>query len=112
MSEKAVCQVCGEPMPPGEEMFNFHGYSGPCPKPPLPKPKPLVKFYRESNGDVTVEIKNGWGELQAKETIEQGHWISNVLNMSSFGERPGDYHAWLKHHAGEKDILEGQRGGY
>lgn len=24
-------------MPPGEEMFNFHGYSGPCPKPPLPK---------------------------------------------------------------------------
>jgi hypothetical protein len=21
-------------MPPGEEMFKFHGYSGPCPKPP------------------------------------------------------------------------------
>lgn len=22
-------------MPQGEEMFNYHGYSGPCPKPPL-----------------------------------------------------------------------------
>lgn len=29
------CQLCGEPMPEGEEMFNYHGYSGPCPKPPL-----------------------------------------------------------------------------
>ncbi len=37
MSEIARCQLCGEPMPPGEEVFNFHGYSGPCPKPPLPK---------------------------------------------------------------------------
>ena len=36
MSE-SKCQLCGEPMPPGEEMFNFHGYSGPCPNPPLPK---------------------------------------------------------------------------
>ena len=31
------CHLCGEPMPQGEEMFNYHGYSGPCPKPPLPK---------------------------------------------------------------------------
>jgi hypothetical protein len=38
MNEPAKCQVCGEPMPPGEEMFNYHGYSGPCPKPPLTKP--------------------------------------------------------------------------
>ena len=29
------CEICGEPMPPGEEVFKFHGYSGPCPKPPL-----------------------------------------------------------------------------
>lgn len=29
--EIAVCEICGEPMPPGEEMFNYHGYSGPCP---------------------------------------------------------------------------------
>src|SRR5665811_61373 len=32
------CEVCGEPMPAGEEMFKYHGYSGDCPKPPLPRP--------------------------------------------------------------------------
>ena len=32
----SACELCGEPMPPGEEMFKYHGYSGPCPKPPLP----------------------------------------------------------------------------
>lgn len=38
---KPICRLCGEPMPPGEEMFYYHGYSGPCPKPPLSaKPKP------------------------------------------------------------------------
>lgn len=31
------CEICGEPMPEGESMFKFHGFSGPCPKPPLPK---------------------------------------------------------------------------
>lgn len=35
MSKEPVCELCGEPMPPGETMFKFHGYSGPCPKPPL-----------------------------------------------------------------------------
>jgi hypothetical protein len=29
--EPAVCELCGKPMPPGEEMFKYHGYSGPCP---------------------------------------------------------------------------------
>lgn len=28
------CELCGEPMPAGEEMFKFHGFSGDCPKPP------------------------------------------------------------------------------
>jgi hypothetical protein len=37
MNEQAVCALCGEPMPEGEEVFNYHGYSGPCPKPPKPK---------------------------------------------------------------------------
>ncbi len=34
----ARCTICGEPMPEGESMFKFHGYSGPCPKPPLLEP--------------------------------------------------------------------------
>lgn len=40
LPDKAVCELCGEPMPAGEEMFQFHGYSGPCPKPPLRAPRP------------------------------------------------------------------------
>ena len=35
MTDIARCSLCGEPMPEGETMFKFHGYSGPCPKPPL-----------------------------------------------------------------------------
>jgi len=38
--DKPRCELCGEPMPDGEEMFKFHGYSGPCPKEPLPKAVP------------------------------------------------------------------------
>lgn len=43
MSDAAKCELCGEPMPPGEEMFKFHGYSGKCPKPPLPRPPSEIK---------------------------------------------------------------------
>lgn len=32
-----VCELCGEPMPAGEEMFKYHGLSGDCPKPPRPR---------------------------------------------------------------------------
>jgi hypothetical protein len=38
MNETPKCELCGEPMPKGEEMFKFHGYSGPCPKPAQPTP--------------------------------------------------------------------------
>lgn len=41
------CELCGESMPPGEEVFKFHGYSGPCPKPPLPKPETEVDRLRK-----------------------------------------------------------------
>ena len=44
MSETAKCAICGEPMPPGEEMFKYHGYSGDCPKPPMPKPPAKQKI--------------------------------------------------------------------
>jgi hypothetical protein len=32
-------------MPPGEEMFKYHGYSGGCPKPPLPRPQQVMIGY-------------------------------------------------------------------
>lgn len=37
MNEKATCTLCGHPMPAGEEMFKFHGYSCECPSPPVSK---------------------------------------------------------------------------
>jgi hypothetical protein len=38
----ATCVLCGDPMPRGEEMFKYHGYSGPCPKPPLTGAQPSL----------------------------------------------------------------------
>lgn len=55
----AKCSLCGEPMQPGEEMFKFHGSLGPCPKPPLPKPKTVVAEYthRETDGAFWIDVK-------------------------------------------------------
>lgn len=36
MSDPAICELCGDPMPEGEQMFKYHGYSGPCSKKPGP----------------------------------------------------------------------------
>lgn len=56
MSERAICELCGDPMPEGEEMFKFHGYSGPCPKPPksdVPESNALKNFH----ADILAAIK-------------------------------------------------------
>ena len=56
-------------MPEGEEMFKYHGYSGPCPKPPLQKPtiEALVEYiHRETDGKFWLDIrcnKELWGEI-------------------------------------------------
>lgn len=42
MDEVSRCELCGEPMPPGEEIFKYHGYSGSCPKPPLRTPDEIT----------------------------------------------------------------------
>lgn len=55
------CTLCGEPMPAGEEMFQFHGYSGPCPKPPLSKlmQKVVVEYalHKDRDGGWHFSIK-------------------------------------------------------
>ena len=65
MTEQATCTICGEPMPPGEEMFKFHGYSGPCPKPPL-APAPLRQDFKayldECIGDFADDPGISWDE--------------------------------------------------
>jgi hypothetical protein len=60
MKKKAFCKACGEPMPEGEEMFTYHGYSGPCPKPALEKPKLLAAiqyFARDNDGKFWLDIQ-------------------------------------------------------
>lgn len=55
----ANCTLCGEPMQPGEEMFKFHGSLGPCPKPPLDKPKvmSIVEYmHRNEDGRYWLDI--------------------------------------------------------
>lgn len=56
---EARCTICGEPMEEAESMFKFHGSLGPCPKPPLPKPKldALVEYlHREADGKFWLDI--------------------------------------------------------
>jgi hypothetical protein len=50
-------------MPDGEEMFKFHGNSGVCPKPPLPRcdgaEEVKALFKRVTGVDVNVRCQNG-----------------------------------------------------
>ena len=52
MSDVAKCELCGEPMPEGEEMFNYHGYSGPCPKPHLSEKAQQISDYERGQRDI------------------------------------------------------------
>ena len=72
-----------------------------------------VTIFKTSDGqypltDVAPEDSN----IAFAQALDDGSWCSVVLSMSSFGERPGDWHAWMRHHKGEEDLLEGKRGGY
>lgn len=66
----AKCELCGEPLPAGEEMFRFHGYSGDCPKPPLPR-KPtvadLVKNWRNKATESREEADHLHATLESEE---------------------------------------------
>lgn len=60
------CELCGEPMPPGEEMFKYHGHSGNCPKPPLPKPtrEHIEQFFAYEHLPASLqEVSKPFGEL-------------------------------------------------
>lgn len=69
MTEQPKCQICGEPMPPGEDMFKFHGYSGPCPKPPLPKVRPA--WIDAAAKECAERVLVGEGEKAFAEIIER-----------------------------------------
>lgn len=63
------CEICGEPMPEGEEMFKFHGMSGPCPKPPLSKiERRCVVEY-----DLQQRRDNSWWIAVTRDRSEENH---------------------------------------
>ncbi len=69
-----LCELCGEPMPEGEEMFKFHGYSGMCPKPPLPKRGPqthLGKLLEALVQSVASRDPRAFKEVDITKAIEQ-----------------------------------------
>lgn len=69
MNDKPKCALCGEPMPAGEEMFKHHGYSGNCPKPPLP-PKPQLLASTDAVGWLR-SLKNSTDNEQYYEIAQQ-----------------------------------------
>lgn len=71
MSESANCTICGEPMPEGETMFKFHGYSGPCPKPPLLQPHQQRVVAEKSELDKkATDLSNFIGTSPIFETLD------------------------------------------
>jgi len=67
------CELCGEPMIEGEEMFKYHGLSGPCPKPPLPSTERHIIAYET----VRAGCKNiipAWDSLEP--------WIRDAVKVA------------------------------
>jgi len=91
MSKDHKCALCGEPMPEGETMFKYHGYSGPCPAPPLKKgqldpagvPKePLSVLEREALTLLgKVQMLDGGSLVKLPMELRMG--IDAVLTMAS-----------------------------
>jgi len=86
MEEKAKCEICGEPMPEGEESFKYHGYSGPCPKPPLPKSTEMPDSDRKWVDALKPYIGGGIvpfytlpdGSVDAQKTIDSFCMLNDV----------------------------------
>lgn len=84
----ARCQLCGEPMPPGEEMFKYHGFSCDCPKPSLAKTEVMVEYiFRDMrNGEFWIDIKvqrQPWcqiGPFASEAERQRAH--DDLLNMT------------------------------
>lgn len=78
-------------MPPGEQMFKFHGYSGPCPKPALS----------------TLLSKAVIG-YRVVERREAGYWIEVVVDRQQRREI-GPFETRAEAYRAYADLLEVQR---
>ena len=84
-----TCLVCGHPMPKGEEMFKMHGYSGPCPEPPLiPAWLVRVKAERYELADRVAKLLAFIGSPQFEriDEAERGRLRRQYAAMSAYGE--------------------------
>jgi hypothetical protein len=83
-------------MPEGEQMFKFHGYSGPCPKPPLEKtvqPEPLTHKIGEAtafrgydqNGDGFLGLLCPYYPLRLPNTFAPGDTVEILVRKVSGG---------------------------
>lgn len=88
----SLCKLCGEPMPPGEEMFYYHGYSGKCPKPPLSErveldpagnPKLEMTLLERKAIEVLNSIKAGTDGGLLQLPVEMRMGIDVVLAMAA-----------------------------
>lgn len=82
----AVCQICGKPMPPGEEMFNYHGYSGPC---PVAAPTPLGRDVRQPS----VEELHAAHIASRDDTIAR--LLKRIVDLESNAATAGEPVAWM-----------------
>lgn len=115
----ALCEICGEPMPDGEEMFKFHGFSCECPKPPLPRPAranrdtPLWAVSVQGPDDLiavadyltAVRVANAfntwWARLKAEQPLHEYdprmwavpvEWIGDIASHVKCAAKPSpDY---------------------
>lgn len=100
---EATCDLCGEPMPKGEEMFKLHGYSGPCPKPPLERPT-LEKYLQQNldndvidhsircvrgpNGEVDFYIHPSGVDGETLNLTVKGNDLTIIPDNHGAGSRP------------------------
>lgn len=81
-NKPATCELCGEPMPPGEEVFKYHGYSGNCPKPPKETPGvTLESWLRECEAAPSEPRLKGM--LDAR-VVVTGYGVMLLLNGRQF----------------------------
>lgn len=74
MNKSAICHRCGEPMPEGEEMFFYHGYSGPCPKSTLVPTNPSQVEVEE-----IVKLKTELQQLKERHERLFQDWYKECL---------------------------------
>lgn len=94
MAEIPVCALCGEPMPPGEEMFMYHGYSGPCPV-RMKSASVLAPSEAEGSGRAPSEGSAGEAELLADGPREA---VTRLVV-----EALAQMHAWLAWECGRSE---------